>query len=157
MRGNPGHRPLNRSEPKPGGVATCPRELDDEAKKEWKRVASELQSQGMLTVVDRAALAAYCVCYSRWRDSERQLELTGTVVRSPKSGYPIQNPYVGIANTALDQMRKFLIEFGMTPASRSRLQIDPPASPDDKLKHFMQGIRTFGQDDNDQDESEAVN
>lgn len=51
----------------------------------------------------------------------------GTVVKSP-SGYPIQSPYLAIANKAHEQMTKLLAEFGMTPSSRSRCMV---AKPDD--------------------------
>lgn len=122
LEGNPGKRPLNENEPRPTGVPTCPRHLNKDAKAEWKRISRELTAIGLLTRVDRAALAAYCQAWARWCEAELNVQKYGHVIKSP-SGYPVQNPYVGIANTALDQMRKFLIEFGMTPASRSRLQI----------------------------------
>lgn len=121
LAGNPGHRPLNTNEPKPSGTPTCPRHLDADAKKEWHRISAELIAMGMLTIVDRAALAGYCASWSRWIKAEQQIEKYGMVVKSPKSGFPIQNPYVGISNTAMDSMRKFLVEFGMTPAARSRV------------------------------------
>lgn len=123
MQGNPGKRPLNNSEPTPTGTPTCPRHLSKEAKAEWRRISEELSAMGLLTKVDRAALAAYCEAWARWCEAERQIQKFGLVVKSP-SGYPMQNPYVGIANTALDQMRKFLVEFGMTPSSRSRLSVE---------------------------------
>jgi len=47
------------------------------------------------------------------------------------NGVPIQNPWVGIGNTAVSQMAKFLGEFGMTPASRSRFGVSAPSADDD--------------------------
>jgi P27 family predicted phage terminase small subunit len=116
-----GHRPLPKGEPKPTGVPTCPSHLDKIAKSEWRRIVKELAPLGLVTHVDRAALSAYCVSYSRWIDAEVNVQKFGTVIKSPKSGFPINSPYVGIANSALDQMRKFCTEFGLTPASRVRL------------------------------------
>jgi P27 family predicted phage terminase small subunit len=52
------------------------------------------------------------------RDAEGNIAKYGSFIRTP-SGYPIQSPYIGIATKAIEQMRKFLSEFGMTPASRS--------------------------------------
>jgi P27 family predicted phage terminase small subunit len=137
LAGNPGHRPLNRREPKPTGTPTCPSHLDADAKKEWRRISKELTSLGLLTSVDRAALAAYCSAWSRWVHADTQVQKFGAVIKSPKSGYPIQNPFVGVANTALDLMRKFLVEFGMTPASRSRIQVAPVAVAEDPFEEFM--------------------
>lgn len=139
LAGNPGHRPLNRNEPKPSGVPKCPTHLDAAAKREWKRISAELVSLGLLTSVDRAALAAYCASWSRWIDADANVQKFGSVIKSPKSGFPIANPYVGIGNTALDLMRKFLVEFGMTPASRSRIQVAPTSSKD-PFEEFMKGI-----------------
>lgn len=136
--GNPGKRPLNLNEPQFGGLPKCPGHLDKNAKAEWRRISKELAAAGLLAAADRAALAAYCQCWSRWCDAEENIQKTGTVIQSPKSGYPIQNPYVGIANTALDQMRKFLIEFGLTPASRSRISLDlSTGTKDDAFDAFM--------------------
>jgi P27 family predicted phage terminase small subunit len=111
----------------------------------------------MLTTVDRAALAAYCVNYARWQKAETEIERLGPVVKSPKSGFPIQNPYVAIANTALDLMRKFLIEFGMTPASRSRLHIDPPGQPQDRFAAFMSGLGEMHEDDSENEGEQKPN
>ena len=140
LEGNPGKRALNKREPKPTGTPTCPSHLDAEAKKEWRRISKELIAIGLLTSVDRAALAAYCSSYSRWIAAEESIQKFGAVIKSPKSGFPIQNPYVSVANTALDHMRKYAVEFGLTPASRSRLQVDLAASQDDPFEKFMQEL-----------------
>lgn len=139
MAGNPGKRALNGSEPKFGGVAKCPSHLDKVAKAEWRRVSSELEANGLLTAVDRAALAAYCSAYSRWTAAELKIQKHGLVIMTAK-GYPVQNPYVGIANTALDHMRKFASEFGMTPASRTRLTVETPTTNEDPFTAFMESI-----------------
>ena len=124
MMGNPGKRPLNEREPKPSGVPSCPRFLTKPARKEWRRVAARLVAMGseMLTDIDRAALACYCQAVGRLEDAERELVKYGNVIKTPK-GYPIQNPYLAIANKAIDQIRQFAVEFGMTPSSRSRVQL----------------------------------
>lgn len=130
LSGNPGKRAINNAEPKPSGIPDCPDHLDDDAKAEWRRISAELSALGLLTIIDRAALSAYCQSWSRWMKAEANIAKHGLVVKSPKSGYPIQNPFVTVANTALDSMRKFLVEFGMTPASRARLQVSPTSNAD---------------------------
>jgi P27 family predicted phage terminase small subunit len=140
LEGNRGKRPLNQGEPKPKGIPTCPSHLDADAKREWKRIGPELMRLGLLTAVDRAALAAYCAAYSRWAAAERNVQKFGVVIKAPRTGTPMHNPYVQVANTSLDQMRKFAIEFGLTPASRSRIQADPLPSDEDPFESFMRGI-----------------
>lgn len=71
--------------------------------------------------------------------AEEQIQKFGLVIKSPKSGYPVSNPHVGIANTTLDQMRRFLIEFGMTPASRSRIHVEAPGE-EDPFDAFVKGL-----------------
>lgn len=85
---------------------------------------------GLLTNVDRAALAAYCAAWSRWAKAERQVAKEGLTFISP-NGHVTQHPAVGIANTALTTMHKFLTEFGMTPGSRGRVSVNTPETEDD--------------------------
>ncbi len=121
LHGNPGRRKRNPNEPKPEVVIPKPpKHLLKVARKEWKRVAPELEALGLISSIDRNALAAYCQAYARWVGAEEKLALYGEIVKSP-SGYPMQSPYLGIANTALKFMRDFATEFGMTPSSRSRV------------------------------------
>jgi P27 family predicted phage terminase small subunit len=127
LAGNPGGKRLNDREPEPRReMPRCPAWLVGEARREWRRMAKELYGLGLLTVVDRAALAAYCQCWARWVKAEGELGADKvTLTITTDKGNVIQNPLVGIANTSMDQMRRFLIEFGMTPASRSRVQAAP--------------------------------
>lgn len=123
LAGNPGKRPLNRSEPKPAAtLPTCPRHLTGEARREWRRMGGELARMGVVTVVDRAALAAYCQAWARWVDAEGQVAKLGTIVKTA-NGNLIQNPYLAVANRAMEQMTRLAAEFGMTPSSRSRVQV----------------------------------
>lgn len=129
LHGNPGHRPLNEFEPKPDvEIPECPEHLDAEAKAEWGRIAPELAALGILTRIDRAALAGYCQAWSRWVYAEQQLAKFGVIVKS--GGALAQSPYLPISNKALENMRKFLAEFGMTPSSRSRVKTAEPKDED---------------------------
>jgi P27 family predicted phage terminase small subunit len=123
LAGNPGKRALNRREPKPAsGLPPCPRHLTGEARKEWRRMGGELARMGVVTAVDRAALAAYCQAWARWVEAEGQVAKLGTIVKTA-NGNLIQNPYLAVANRAMEQMTRLAAEFGMTPSSRSRVQV----------------------------------
>jgi P27 family predicted phage terminase small subunit len=118
VTGNPGRRPLNKREPKPKpGLPTPPGHLMAEAKTEWRRVAKYLHAMGLLTALDRAAVAVYCQAYGRWVRAELALEAmaekepaTQALLMKTKSGNLIQNPLVGVANKAMDMMLKRLFE-----------------------------------------------
>ena len=84
LEGNPGGRPLNPNEPKPAKKAPrCPSWLEDEAKKEWKRMGKTLEQMGLLTEMDMAAFAGYCQAYARWKEAEEFITQHGTMVRTP--------------------------------------------------------------------------
>lgn len=85
-------------------------------------MGGQLERMGVVTVVDRAALAAYCQAWARWIDAEAQVAKLGTIVKTA-NGNLIQNPYLAVANRAMEQMTRLAAEFGMTPSSRSRVQI----------------------------------
>ena len=58
--------------PKPERKAPrCPGWLEAEAKKEWKRMAKQMELLGILTEIDMAAFAGYCQAYARDRKSTR--------------------------------------------------------------------------------------
>ena len=81
--------------------------------------APELFKLGLLTEIDRAALAAYCAAYGathlswKWRCARNQIRAWS--VRG------------GNAQTLL---LRYATEFGMTPASRSRVKAAPPQAAD---------------------------
>lgn len=150
IQGNAGKRPPNEDEPEPDlSFPTCPPHLSDEAKIEWGRICEELYKLGLLTEIDRAALAAYCQAYGRWVHAEQQVAKSGPIIKTPvkeiekrkrngdvvierSGGYPIKNPFLSVADKALEQMKAFLVEFGMTPSSRSRVK----AAPRDDVDSF---------------------
>lgn len=121
LEGNPGRRPLNPNEPKPQGkMPRCPAWLEEEAKKEWKRMGKILGEMGMLTDMDMAAFAGYCQSYARWKAAEEFITQHGDMVRTP-NGYLQQVPQVSIAQTNLKILLKFCEQFGLTPSARSRI------------------------------------
>jgi P27 family predicted phage terminase small subunit len=158
IEGNRGRRPLPTAEPRPApGIPTVPDHLSPEAKAEWRRVAKGLNAIGLLTKIDRATLAGYCQAWSDWVEAEEQLRRYGKVVKSPvrtvvkkqrkdgaeqietTGGFPMQSPFLAIRNKALDTMHKFAVEFGMTPAARSRIGADigPRLPKDDKASRYF--------------------
>ena len=129
VRGNPGKRRLNKAEPAPERVMPSPPvELCADARLEWDRVAGELHRIGVLSGIDRAALAAYCQAYGRWVVAERAIakmaerdQLTEGLMIRTTNGNAVQNPLVGTANKAMADLVRYAAEFGMTPSARSRV------------------------------------
>ena len=120
-----------KDEAKPKADAVrMPAGLSDDAKKQWKLVAKQLTAAGLLTNLDTFALAMYCEVFGRWSYANDQIKENGPIVTAP-SGYPVQSPFLQIANKSFDQMTKMLVEFGMTPSSRSRVAGAGPAVEED--------------------------
>jgi P27 family predicted phage terminase small subunit len=129
LHGNPGHRPINGREPQPpSSQPSCPAHLSATAKAEWKRLAGTLNRIGILTQVDRAALAAYCQAWGRWVEAEKKLAETPILLKTP-AGYVQPSPWLTIANKQLELMAKYMAELGLTPSARSRLAIQVPTGP----------------------------
>ena len=121
LEGNPGKHPLNTSEPKPNKKApACPKWLEPDAKKEWRRLAKQMEAIGILTEVDMAAFAGYCQAYARWKEAEEFITQHGSIFKTP-SGYVQQVPQVSIAQQNLKIMQSFCSDFGLTPATRARI------------------------------------
>jgi P27 family predicted phage terminase small subunit len=120
-----------KDEAKPKADAVrMPAGLSDDAKKQWKIAAKHLTAAGLLTNLDTFALAMYCEVFARWTYANDQIKKFGPIVKAP-SGYPVQSPFLQIANKSFDQMTKMLVEFGMTPSSRSRVAGAGPAVEED--------------------------
>lgn len=108
LEGNPGKHPLNTSEPKPNKKApACPKWLEPEAKKEWRRLAKQMEAIGILTEVDMAAFAGYCQAYARWKEAEEFITQHGTIVKTPSSRSRIIASDGGPADAA-DEMENLL-------------------------------------------------
>jgi P27 family predicted phage terminase small subunit len=158
LEGNPGQRPLNKNEPKPKRVRpSCPRWLSKEAKAEWSRVVPELDRLGLLTLVDRAALSGYCESWAEYREAREWVHNHGSSypiferdednnIKHDDRGQPIlrymqQVPQVSIAHRALEQIRAFCSEFGLTPSARSRMHVPGQEEPEDEMERLLSRSR----------------
>jgi P27 family predicted phage terminase small subunit len=140
LEGNPGKRALNQAEPKPRVIKPkAPEHLGDEEKAKWKAIVRELHPLGLVTSIDVDALAMYCVIFVRWMKAEKMVREKGEIIKTA-AGNIIQNPYLSIANRALEQLNKLGAEFGMTPSSRSRVRTDL-TDPDQELEQMLFGQR----------------
>src|SRR4051812_27944899 len=77
-------------------VALCPSELGPVAKKEWARIVPELIERDLLKRLDMAVVALYCTAYAEWLAASEAIQKYGAVIKTA-SGYPVQSPYVAIA------------------------------------------------------------
>lgn len=76
----------------------CPRFLNKEARKEWRRIVRILKDKNVLTELDRAVMAQYCQLWS-------EMEKMGDEFQAAKH----------------TQLRVCAAELGLTPSSRTSL------------------------------------
>lgn len=120
----------------------CPAHLSGAARTEWRRLATPLHEAGLLTLADRAALAAYCQAWARWVEAEEHLSKTPPLLKTP-SGYVQQSPWLSVANKQMELMGRYMTELGLTPVARTRLglqaEIAQPEPVTIVLRTFIEG------------------
>lgn len=141
ISGNPGKRPLNLADGVNPEVAVpdAPAHLTKEARKEWKRITVELQELGLISRIDRAALALYCQAWGHMVLMEESINasMAGRAALAAErgeafdpasafyfttdKGYQAQTVAVQMLNTLRGQVHTYLKAFGMDPSSRSRV------------------------------------
>lgn len=111
----------NPNEPQPEvSLPDPPDHLDEIATDEYYRVADELLELGLLSEIDRTALAGYASSYSLWVQTTEAIKKDGITVERA-NGDIVPHPLLHVQYKAQQQMRLFLVEFGMSPASRSKV------------------------------------
>jgi len=114
LEGNRGHRTIPEDNPEPEPVDTCPEPpewLDLIAREEWNERGPQLFDMGVLTSVDLPAFEFYCYLYSKSK----------------------QDPN----NQNLQQLRMFMNEFGITPASRGKLHVTKSKRDDSPFDRYF--------------------
>jgi len=130
------HKKPRENEPTPPSqMPKCPSHLDKEAKAEWKRAGTILDSIGLMTGLDMAVLAGYCDAYSQWAKATLEVQATGMVYQKADET-PALNPYLRVAREAYDRMMKAAVLIGLSPSSRVNLKVDTP-KPISKTAAFM--------------------
>ena len=131
---NRGSRRVRKSEPEfTGGIGAPIRELSGVALTTWKEVSAELASVGIGSRVEAAALTCYCEAVADFVQACNDLDRMGMVVQTER-GYT-RNPACLIKNAAMQMIAKFASEFGLTPASRAKVQ-GPPKEEANEFDDF---------------------
>ena len=100
-----------------------------------------LEAMGVLTMADLTAFEGYCQAYARWKEAEAFITQHGSIFQTP-SGYVQQVPQVSIAQQNLKIMQSFCSEFGLTPATRSRIIANGGGAEDgsdDPMEKLLKG------------------
>ena len=140
VQGNPGRRPLNEDEPTPERVAPmCPDHVSEKAREVWDDLAAVLLNMGVLTEADAYAFERLAECYAEVVDCRESIEEHGRTyaTRTQSGGVMVRpRPEVAMLADADRRFRAYLVEFGLTPAARSKVKADGGAGDDQLAAYF---------------------
>ena len=104
--------------------------LSPEGRDEWSRVTPMLDRARVLSDLDLSQLANYCEAAGLAAKATKQLRRQGLTVKRG-TGATAPNPLITIAKEARAQALSFAQQFGLTPASRTRVHgdLDPADEP----------------------------
>jgi len=127
-------------------VPSAPTHLGKEAKKEWKRITPILEELGLISGLDRSALALYCQTAGRLAELETAFnaKVAAEVAKGvdyfeavyqvshavTPSGYAQQSVLVQLIKSQRDQLNRYLMHFGLSPAARGRVQASNYVQPE---------------------------
>ena len=141
VSGNPGRRPINKSEPKPvRSRPAAPSHMSGKAQETWGYVSAILDRMGVLTEADAIALEMLCEAYADHLSARATLSERGShyYETTNQSGDVMHraHPAVAVMQDADKRIKAWLAEFGKTPSSRSRLKADGLRDEDPADKFF---------------------
>jgi P27 family predicted phage terminase small subunit len=138
---------LNRDEPQPEPVAPeKPGWIDGYASEAWDYLVPVLERMRVLTEADGKALTMLCITWSRWRQCEEFVAEHGEVYpikdREGKTKELRRFPQAVAAETLGRALNRYLGEFGLTPATRSRIHVAPEVKAGQDDGHGGQYFRS---------------
>lgn len=145
------HSDIVNPEP-PSGHPTAPKDLVGDALEEWTRMIGRLEQSKTLAVVDDAALYQYCKLFAETEaisQTRQELADTARILQENFDGQgdlsfedalaaaqeitklrSLEARYATQIRQGRMALRIYLVEFGMTPAARSRVKVT--GSPKDE-------------------------
>jgi len=134
--GNAGKRALNKNEPDPDYLQdlTPPAHLSTAASAVWNDLAPKLRQARVLTQLDAVALEMMCNAVSMYRLAVANAG-EKPLARSAETGTVSLSPWMIAQSMAFKQATAIMAQFGMTPAARSKVCINPQGDlfgPDNK-------------------------
>jgi len=144
------HRKKNKKEPKlDASLPECPDWLDDIGRSFFKEVGSILVKIRVMTDADKKALEILSDVYSEYRNARDVVLKNGSTYESfkvDKDGNSILTmvrvrPEVGISQSAWEKVFKGLKDFGLTPASRTKVEVLGEDNKDPLAEFIARGKR----------------
>ena len=119
----------------PVGVAQMPDWLCEVAQSEWVRLSADLFKIGLITKADEVEFAVYCQAYAELQEAEDALVKYGRT-QVTKDGFERKSPWLSIRDEAWKRIHQAAQQFGLTPSSRTKIDVQEKSPIDDKSKYI---------------------
>ena len=131
----------NPREPQPPTGRMCePDWLKGQGLWMWRQLAQLLGPKEMrvLSRADRHALMLLCDSYREYREARATVEKEGQIldVENKYGSVKVVHPAVKIASDAWRRVRLMLVEFGLTPSARAKVNTEDEV-PKDELEELL--------------------
>lgn len=138
---------VSSSEPVPstGDVLVPPYEMNEAEREVWDRLAPDMVKHRVLTPWDVDRFAAFCSAVVMMNDARASLDNYGldvvTVDREMSDGTivykTIKNPALDLFVKSVEIMNKIGASYGLSPADRSRIQLNDDRPTEDKTAKYL--------------------
>lgn len=123
----------------------CPSILGEDGRGEWDRMLGRLLFTGRLDNIEPTALLTYCRAFETWTRAEAWINDNGLVAITRNDKGEVKGvaavPHVAISARAASQMRQFLTDCGLTPASSAKIEtVNQEESIGDKRNRLITAI-----------------
>lgn len=146
-KGNPQRRPMPKNAPERVSEAPeAPSWLDGHALDCWHRVGALLIKRGQWSADSEVSLTALCTTFGEWVELAQDIKANGRfqTVRTragagtdDEAGYMERvRPAVAAFQDADRRLKGWLVEFGLTDASRGKVQAEPSSEVDSVLERY---------------------
>lgn len=134
-------RPDRHSGPEPViAEPTMPSGLSEASQDLWKRIVPQLLEAGVLTKCDSLALQLLCESYETYVNAGSVIAREGmyvTAVNKNGSEYRTEHPAAKVQSRKWKEIVLLCRQFGMTPSSRTGLDVSTGEPAKDPLAEFM--------------------
>jgi len=131
----------NRREPEAiDGLPDPPKWMNAESLEVWHQLIADLSTMRVLSKSDWRTIARYCRIWDEWRRADKWIEDKGAVYtikdENGKAKCVVQWPQVAMVHKFSAAMLLIEREFGLTPASRTRIVVNDGQEKTSKDRFF---------------------
>ena len=119
------------------GVPVMPDGLTGTEEAAWCEIVALLEPRGVLTPCDAPMVELTARTLATMRQADAVIGREGSTMRTA-SGYLQQRPEVAISHKSRLLLKLLLGELGMSPASRSNVDVPPPAVEGSAFQKFLE-------------------